>query len=289
MTLNKPSIAATTSPDSSEEAESNDVTPATKLSPLSPRDVYDRTKSMSTGIVRPKVPPAFNLKSSQSNLTAIDQVHSHSPSTLQDPFVTGPRARLTDSSYVGSSKLSPTASLFTPGSRLIHGHVSSDPTSTARWNEGSPSSWSGSTGDNVTSITASSLRPWIPRRLPDGKPAWSNGPISPAAGTGGTSCPLARGWSVQFGSFSSESGVSRMIAATVNSVGFVKELCAFVDVSRIEQPGSLVFASPLIDNSVNSSSRALTLSLLPISSLFGSSSKTFVTRPGPSLHCSDLI
>ena len=105
----------TTSPNSSEELDSNHGTPATKLSAFSPNNSRETLKlSSSTGIVRSKVPPAFVLTQAQSNFNHNNEARGASSFASQDPFVSGPNLTATTRSSTDASKLSPVASAFTP-------------------------------------------------------------------------------------------------------------------------------------------------------------------------------
>ena len=100
-----------TSPNSSEDVESHQATPATKLSAFSPDDTRDFTTSGSR-IVRI---PAYDLKitTAKSNLSA--KKASSSTVSNHDPFVSAsPLASSTTKSSIESSKLSPVAAAFTP-------------------------------------------------------------------------------------------------------------------------------------------------------------------------------
>lgn len=113
------------SPNSSEERDSDQATPATKTSLFSPHHVREILKPSNTGIVRSKVPPAFVLTQAQPTLIQNAQVRHGSDATTQDPFVSGPTLSATTQSSTDTSKLSPIASTFTPQSLVASSTASS--------------------------------------------------------------------------------------------------------------------------------------------------------------------
>ena len=110
------------SPNSSEEIDSRHGTPATKISPFSPRNTHSTQKPIGFGNFRNKGPPAFILTASQSNRQQDDQYAGIVPVNQFDPFIgthllTGTTQVMTD-----TSKLSPNACAFTPGTLVDDGH-----------------------------------------------------------------------------------------------------------------------------------------------------------------------
>ena len=103
------------SPNSSEEVDSHHATPATKLSAFSPDDTRELINTGGRGIVRAKVPPAFDLTLTKANFNSSHLQGTSSSLTYQDPFVSG---STTTQSSTDASKLSPVASAFTPASLL---------------------------------------------------------------------------------------------------------------------------------------------------------------------------
>ena len=122
MAVSNHAIAA--SPNSSEEVESHHGTPATKLSPFSPEYILEDLKAGGQGIVRPNVPPAFNLACDNTNFASKGKAGNTSSLSSQDPFVSAPALTPTTRSSAGASKLSPTALNFTPATStcLPSGH-----------------------------------------------------------------------------------------------------------------------------------------------------------------------
>ena len=118
-------LGMSTSPNSSEDLDSNLATPATKVSNLSPSDIRETFKVGTTGIVRSKVPPAFILTQSPQRQGQGNDLHHVSTYAPQDPFVSGPGLSATTQSSTDTSKLSPIASSFTPQSVLTSNSVSS--------------------------------------------------------------------------------------------------------------------------------------------------------------------
>ena len=114
-----------TSPNSSEELDSNQATPATKVSVFSPHDIREALKPSNIGIVRSKVPPAFVLTQPQPTFTQNIQTPNGTSCATQDPFVSGPSLSATTQSSTDTSRLSPTASTFTPPSTLTSSSGSS--------------------------------------------------------------------------------------------------------------------------------------------------------------------
>ena len=114
-----------TSPNSSEELDSNEATPATKVSNPSPNDVRETLKPSNAGIVRSKVPPAFILAQSPQRFGHTDNQPNGSGCITQDPFVSVTSLSATTQSSNEASKLSPIASTFTPHSVLTSSSGSS--------------------------------------------------------------------------------------------------------------------------------------------------------------------
>ena len=96
------------SPDSSEEIDSHQDTPATKISPFSPEEHRGQLKPVGNGFSRSKLPPQFLLHSPNRGLASSVSIR---PS---DPFVSGPNLSGTTQASSDVSKLSPNASAFTP-------------------------------------------------------------------------------------------------------------------------------------------------------------------------------
>lgn len=117
MSTAAPEAATTASPNSSDEVESQTVTPSTRLSNLTPGEIHDLPSSGSRGIIRAKVPPPFDL-----NLNAV-KARSRSPAgnttsfAYHDPFFSASSlGSATTRSSTDPSKLSPAAASFTPAS-----------------------------------------------------------------------------------------------------------------------------------------------------------------------------
>ena len=121
--------ATSASPNSSEEVESHQGTPATKLSLFSPDQVVDDFKPANQGIVRAKIPPPFVLARNQSNFGPNGNSGNSIVPGSQDPFLSVPKSSSNTQSSGDLSKLSPNASTFTPTS-LIES-VSSNGTSSS--------------------------------------------------------------------------------------------------------------------------------------------------------------
>ena len=115
----------TTSPNSSEELDSDQATPATKTSLFSPHNAREALKSNNTGIIRSKVPPAFVLTQAQPTLIQHHQAQKSPDGATQDPFVSGPKLSASTQFSADTSKLSPIASTFTPQSLLASSPSSS--------------------------------------------------------------------------------------------------------------------------------------------------------------------
>ena len=106
------------SPNSSEEVESHHGTPATKLSPFSPDQVLEDLKHINPGIVRPRVPPPFVLARGQSHYGPNGKAGNFIVPGSQDPFLSVPDLSSKTQSSGEGSKLSPSASTFTPTSLI---------------------------------------------------------------------------------------------------------------------------------------------------------------------------
>ncbi|KAL9099875.1 MAG: hypothetical protein Q9163_004681 [Psora crenata] len=107
------------SPNSSEEVDSHHATPATKLSTLSPPEPHGSLNLGGRGIVRAKVPPAFDLTFTNASFSVKPQQGTSPSFGYQDPFVSGSSfASTSTQSSADVSKLSPVASAFTPASVL---------------------------------------------------------------------------------------------------------------------------------------------------------------------------
>ena len=106
------------SPNSSEEVESHQGTPATKLSPFSPDQVPEEPKHVNQGIVRTRVPPPFVLARDQSNFGPNGKSGKSMMPGSQDPFLSVPNLSSNTQSSSDGSKLSPNASTFTPTSLI---------------------------------------------------------------------------------------------------------------------------------------------------------------------------
>ena len=115
------------SPNSSEEIDSHRGTPATKISAFSPEDKVESFRVASHGIVRPNVPPAFNLVHTNTNFSPNGRVGGNTSSGFQDPFISVPLSSNVTQPSTGVSKLSPDASDFTPATSLAfsssNGHL----------------------------------------------------------------------------------------------------------------------------------------------------------------------
>ncbi|KAL6719576.1 hypothetical protein ACLMJK_001496 [Lecanora helva] len=103
-----PQQGASASPNSSEEVDSYQDTPATKVSPFSSQETQSQLKPVGVGFSRSKLPPQFLLFSPTKKL---GNLHSIRP---QDPFVSGFDSLSTTQVPTDASKLSPNASTFTP-------------------------------------------------------------------------------------------------------------------------------------------------------------------------------
>jgi len=101
------------SPNTSEGIESLRGTPATKLTPFSPDNNTGDVKHGAFGINRFRVPPAFILSHPNSRFNSRDNVGASSAPGSSDPFITTSHLTATTRA-TDSSKLSPTACLFTP-------------------------------------------------------------------------------------------------------------------------------------------------------------------------------
>ena len=106
------------SPNSSEEVESHQGTPATKLSPFSPDQVLEEPKHMNQGIVRTRVPPPFVLARDQSSFGPSGKNGGSIVPGSQDPFLSASNLSSNTQSSGDGSKLSPSASTFTPTSLI---------------------------------------------------------------------------------------------------------------------------------------------------------------------------
>lgn len=102
------------SPHSSDEAESHRGTPDTKLTGYSPEDVRDTERSVDViNVVDQNGPPAFAILPTTSETSP--QSHGVFKATSsQDPFVTVSRSMNGSKRRNDPPKLSPTASSFTP-------------------------------------------------------------------------------------------------------------------------------------------------------------------------------
>ena len=102
------------SPNSSEEVESHQDTPATKISPFSPGSNVGQLKSVGSGFSRAKLPPQFLLFNPDGEMGSSASLRP------QDPFVSAPNLSGTTQASTDISKLSPIASAFTP-TTLVEG------------------------------------------------------------------------------------------------------------------------------------------------------------------------
>ena len=103
------------SPNSSEEIESRPGTPETKLTTFSPDDVRGLPKITPGGLLRANIPPAFSLKHESTAVSPEKgTVHASVQHSSQDPFLATSSLSLAKPRVGESSKLSPTASAFTP-------------------------------------------------------------------------------------------------------------------------------------------------------------------------------
>lgn len=110
---------STSSPDSSEPLDSVQATPATKFSAFSPESTRLSSSSSIRGIIRPRVPPPFDLHLHCKGQHAQGSHKDSAASSFHDPFVTGtPLTSTTTRSSLDPSKLSPAAAAFTPASVL---------------------------------------------------------------------------------------------------------------------------------------------------------------------------
>ena len=114
-----PETGMTASPNSSDEVESQTVTPSTRLSNLTPDDIRELPSSGSRGIIRAKVPPPFDLNVTTANTRSLTQAERSASLLYNDPFVSASSlGSATTRSSADPSKLSPAAASFTPASVL---------------------------------------------------------------------------------------------------------------------------------------------------------------------------
>lgn len=114
MATNTDHHGASTSPLTSEGIESLRGTPATKLSPFSPESATKVINFIASGINRTNVPPSFDLSHVNHGFTTNNNVNAIPAVGSSDPFVSS--SYLTTATRgTSSSKLSPTAFAFTPG------------------------------------------------------------------------------------------------------------------------------------------------------------------------------
>ena len=107
------------SPDSSDPMESPHATPATKVSIFSPESTRLSSASSVRGIVRPRIPPPFDLQFSSLKEQPDQGSKDVTIATPNDPFVSAsPLTSSTNHSSSDPSKLSPAAAAFTPASIL---------------------------------------------------------------------------------------------------------------------------------------------------------------------------
>ena len=127
------------SPNSSEEIESQQATPATKISPLSPPN--DEHKGRGSGIVRANVPPSFILNQSNTNFRSTAEVYSLAIPNPLDPFTSFSNLTASTRSSTGS-RLSPIALTFTPSavpeSASSLGPSTAPGSATLQWSDASP-------------------------------------------------------------------------------------------------------------------------------------------------------
>ena len=109
-----------TSPNSSEEVDSHRGTPATKISAFSPEGNLESFKVATHGIIRSNVPPAFNLVHTNTNFSANGKVGENTSLVFQDPFVSLSFSSNVTQPSTGVSKLSPSASDFTPATSITY-------------------------------------------------------------------------------------------------------------------------------------------------------------------------
>ena len=106
------------SPNSSEEIDSHRGTPATKISAFSPEDDVESFKVANHGIIRSNVPPAFNLVHTNTNFSTKNKVGENTSLVFQDPFISASLSNDATQPSTGASKLSPSASDFTPATSI---------------------------------------------------------------------------------------------------------------------------------------------------------------------------
>ena len=117
MSAAAPEAATTASPNSSDEVESQTVTPSTRLSNLTPGEIHDLPSSGSRGIIRAKVPPPFDLKLNAAKTRSRSPTENSTFFAFNDPFVSASSlGSATTRSSTDPSKLSPAAASFTPAS-----------------------------------------------------------------------------------------------------------------------------------------------------------------------------
>ncbi|KAK4692517.1 hypothetical protein P7C71_g4706, partial [Lecanoromycetidae sp. Uapishka_2] len=114
MATNNEPNGTSASPITSEGIESLRGTPATKLSPFSPESASKDIGFTASGISRANVPPSFNLSHANNSFTGNNHGNAISTAGSSDPFVSSSRLTATTRG-TSSSKLSPTAFAFTPG------------------------------------------------------------------------------------------------------------------------------------------------------------------------------
>ena len=108
------------SPISSEEVDSHQGTPATKISPFSPNESRGQLKPVGLGFSRSKLPPQFLLFNANGEYPNLEL------NQPQDPFVSSQDLTGTTKAFSETSRLSPNASAFTPATLVNSG--SDDPT-----------------------------------------------------------------------------------------------------------------------------------------------------------------
>ena len=102
-----------TSPVSSEEVDSPQATPATKISLSTPSNAHESIKSNSAVFVRTNIPPHFSLNTGNTKAST-DALGVHSSSFPHaDPFTSVPNG-IARFNNAHQSKLSPVATAFTP-------------------------------------------------------------------------------------------------------------------------------------------------------------------------------
>lgn len=102
------------SPNSSEEIESHHGTPETKLSVFSPEEFRAQSKASSYGTGRSNLPPLFTLGNSQGKPSSKLNGSKTPTFGYQDPFVVNSGIIPVTPTFDDPTKLSPTASSFTP-------------------------------------------------------------------------------------------------------------------------------------------------------------------------------